>query len=123
MVFAAVSMDGKDLVGYVCQEASKDAISAETLLAFLSEEKEKLRNAIMENREGQSVAKPPAFWQIKYSPDVPRSSTELFEQLQKECLRSKAIDAVQKFASGHDAFGASGSCPPTTQVSINFLTS
>lgn len=114
VVVSAVSTDGKDLVGWICHEATKDAASAETLLGLLSEEKEKLRNVIIENREMSSVAKPPNFWQIKYSPNLARSYSDVMKN-QKECMKGNK-DPMQISVSGRDARGTSDSCPSTIQV-------
>jgi len=90
VVASAVSTDGKDLVGWICQEAMKDAVSAETLLSLLSEEKEKLRNIIIEDCKKSSVPKPPNFWQIKYSPNIARSYSEVIDH-QKECAKRISV--------------------------------
>ncbi|XP_073391903.1 uncharacterized protein [Physcomitrium patens] len=113
----AVSTDGKDLIGWICEEATKDAVSGETLLGLLSEEKERLRKVLIEERKCLATMKPRHFWQTKYSPHLARTYLKMMDN-GNVCAKDDEYK-FQTIASGRSPSDASEtfeSCPSSVQM-------
>ena len=115
VVVSVVTPNGKDLVGWVCEETTKDMLSGEKLLGLLAEEKEKLSKILIEDCEKLKKVKSPHFWETKYSPNLARTYPDRTD--------GGKNDALQRNPSGRFSSGVCGTSearPSFAQVCFQF---